>query len=64
MSKGAAVLVAVVVGGLAYLAFDPRAAADLQNWANRQLGRARSGVPDGKPMGTPGYMPVVPGKGL
>lgn len=64
MSKGAAVLVAVVVAGLAYLAFTPGAAADLQNWVNRQIGRAKHGVPDGKPMGTPNYMPVVPGNGL
>ena len=62
MSKGMAVVVALVVGGLAYLAFDPRAARDVQNWANRQLGRTK--MPDAKPMGTPGYMPVVPGNGL
>jgi hypothetical protein len=60
MSKGMAVFVALVVGGIAYLAFDPHAARDVQNWVNRQIGR----TPNSKPMGTPGYMPVVPGNGL
>ena len=60
MSKGMAVFVALVVAAVGYLAFDPRAARDVQNWVSRQIGRA----PSGKPMGTPGYMPVVPGNGL
>ena len=55
-----AVFVALVVAGVGYLAFDPRAARDVQNWVNRQIGR----TPSAKPMGTPGYMPVVPGNGL
>ena len=62
MSKGMAVFVALVVTGVGYLAFDPRAARDVQHWLNRQVGRTP--VPSGKPMGTPGYMPVVPGNGL
>jgi hypothetical protein len=60
MSKGTAVFVALVVAAVGYLAFDPRAARDVTNWVNRQVGRG----PSGKPMGTPGYMPVVPGNGL
>jgi hypothetical protein len=63
MSKGMAVFVALVVGAVAYLAFDPRAARDVSNWVNRQVGRTPN-IPSGKQMGTPGYMPVVPGSGL
>ena len=62
MSKLTAVVLAVAVGGLAYLAFDPHAARDVQNWANRQLGRTK--LPDAKQISTPNYMPVVPGNGL
>ena len=62
MSKLTAGVLALAVGGLAYLAFDPSAARDVQNWANRQLGRTK--LPDAKQIGTPAYMPVVPGNGL
>ena len=59
MSKIAvvSVLLAAVVG---YLAFDPSAANDAANWARRQVG----GKPQIRDVGSPNYMPVVPGKGL
>jgi|GEM_PF-2982116 len=51
-----AVLLAAVVG---YLAYDPSAGRDAVNWTRRQFGM---NAPDLKPMGTPNYMPVVPGR--
>jgi hypothetical protein len=59
MSKFTAVVVALIVAGLAYLAFEPTAVRDVTNWVNRQVGRTPT-----LPAGTPNYMPVVPGKGL
>jgi hypothetical protein len=56
-----AILVAAIVGGIGFLAFDPDAARDLSNWIKRQVG---NDVPDPKKMGHPGYALVVPVKGL
>jgi hypothetical protein len=49
-----AVLLAAVVG---YLAFHPSAARDAANWVRRQVGS----TPQMKDVGSPNYMPVVPG---
>lgn len=59
MSKIAvvAVLLAAVVG---YLAYDPSAARSAADWARRQVG----GKPQLRDVGSPNYMPVVPAKGL
>jgi hypothetical protein len=51
-----AVLLAAVVG---YLAFDPSAARDAADWVRRQVGAK----PQMKDVGSPNYMPVMPGKG-
>jgi hypothetical protein len=50
-----AALLAAVVG---YLAYDPSAAKDAANWVRRQVGDK----PQMKDVGSPNYMPVVPGK--
>ena len=52
-----AVLLAAAVG---YLAYDPSAGTAAVNWVRRQFG----GTPQMKDVGSPNYMPVVPGKGL
>lgn len=59
MSKIAvvAVLLAAVVG---YLAYDPSAARSVADWVRRQVGNK----PQMKDVGSPGYMPVTPAKGL
>jgi hypothetical protein len=61
MSKVSVGLVAVLLAGVVgYLAYDPSAAKSAVNWVRRQFG----GTPQMKDVGSPNYMPVVPGKGL
>ena len=62
MPKISVMLVAVVLmAGLGYLAYDPSVAQSAWHWTRRQFGLDRT---DMQKMGTPNYMPVVPGKGL
>lgn len=58
MKPSVLLVAAVLVGGLAYFAFNPGAARDAANWVRRQVGDAPN-----VPVGAPNYMPVVPGKG-
>ncbi|MCI0702397.1 MAG: hypothetical protein L0241_15045 [Planctomycetia bacterium] len=57
-----AVVVVLAVAAIGYLAFDPNAARDVNNWIRRQIGT--SGAPDMKEIRSPNYTPVVPGNGL
>jgi hypothetical protein len=60
MPKISVGLIAVLLaGGVGYLAYNPQAARDAANWLSRQFNIDRT---DTKPMGTPNYMPVVPGR--
>jgi hypothetical protein len=52
-------LVVVLVAGLAYLAYDPAPAKAAWAWVRHQFNLDKT---DTKSMGTPNYMPVVPGK--
>lgn len=58
MKPSVLLFAALLMGVLAYCAFDPGAARDAANWVRRQVG----GAPK-VPVGAPNYMPVVPGKG-
>jgi hypothetical protein len=61
VSKISVALIGVVLlGVVGYLAYDPSAAESAVNWVRRQFGAA----PKVKDVGSPNYMPVVPGKGL
>jgi hypothetical protein len=51
----------LLVAGIGYLIYDPSAAKSAWSWASSQLGIDRV---DMKKMGTPGYMPITPAKGL
>jgi hypothetical protein len=52
---------ALLAGVLGYLAYDPSAAQSAVNWVRRQV---NGGPPKVKDVGSPNYMPMVPGKGL
>lgn len=61
MSKISVGLIAVLLAGvIGYLVYDPSAGQAAVNWLRRQVGKP----PQMKDVGSPNYMPVVPGKGL
>lgn len=64
MPKPSVLLAAVLLAAaLGYLAYDPSAAQSAVNWVRYQLGIGGK-APQLKNVGSPNYMPVMPGKGI